>query len=88
MEVPKKLQSRYMERRKKDLELCLSGLALKKFDDLARVGHQLKGNAETFGYADLSHIGSKMEKAAQSEDISELENALNDFSYWIEEHVN
>ena len=88
MEVPAKLLGRYMERRKKDFELCQSGLAQKNFEDLARVGHQLKGNAHTFGFDDLSVIGKKMEAAAQEKDVSELENALRDFHYWLDKNVS
>jgi HPt (histidine-containing phosphotransfer) domain-containing protein len=88
MEVPMDIQFRYMERRKKDLEVCLLNLEKKNFPELEKVGHQLKGNGLTFGHADLSSIGSHMEEAAASKDLSELEEALKEFSLWVNHHLN
>lgn len=88
MEVPADILFRYMERRKKDLELCLLSLDERNFHELERVGHQLKGNGITFGYADLSDIGNNMERAAKSMNLPEIEKALEDFSSWVNQHIN
>lgn len=88
MEVPQDFLVRYVERRKRDLELCKHSLASHNFVELERVGHQLKGNGVTFGFTELSSIGKKMEGAAISKDIDEMENALKDFSSWIHLHLN
>lgn len=88
MEVPMDIQNRYMERRKKDLEACLHNLEEEKFTELEKVGHQLKGNGETFGYPDLSTIGSHLEKAAAAQNPEEIERALEEFSHWVNDHLN
>lgn len=88
MEVPEAMQTRYVERRKRDLEVCQECLVLQKFSELEKVGHQLKGNGVTFGHADLSTIGKRMESAAAAEDFSEVEKALTDFSHWVQQHLN
>jgi HPt (histidine-containing phosphotransfer) domain-containing protein len=88
MEVPQEILSRYMDRRKRDLEACLANLAEARFTELEKVGHQLKGNGVTFGHDELSIIGSQLEAAAASKDIASLESALKDFSIWINEQIS
>lgn len=83
MQVPYDLMARYIERRKQDLEDCMASLANKQFDEIERVGHQLKGNGATFGHPELSSIGKKLEQAAQVQNIEELETALKEFSQWV-----
>lgn len=88
MQVPHEMLSRYIKRRKEDLEICLMSLKHKNYSVLEKVGHQLKGNGETFGHADLSLIGTKLEKAAANKNTHELESTLNDFSLWLNSHFN
>ncbi len=86
MEVPNEIMQRYIERRKRDLEDCLASLQNLRYDEIERVGHQLKGNGTTFGHPDLSAIGKKMESAAQAHDLPTLESALKEFSEWVHKH--
>lgn len=83
MEVPSEIMIRYIERRKRDLEECLSSLRKHSYEDIERVGHQLKGNGATFGHPELSTIGKKLEQAAQVQDLENLEIALKEFSQWV-----
>lgn len=88
MEVPQDLRARYLERRKRDLEVCHQEFSHQNFEELAKVGHQLKGNAETYGYKELSVIGKKMEAAANDGDATELKDILHDFGQWVKTHLN
>lgn len=83
MEVPNEIMLKYIERRKRDLEDCMACLANHKFEDIERVGHQLKGNGATFGHPELSQIGKKLEQAAQVQDIETLQTALKEFFQWV-----
>ncbi len=85
MEVPSEIMNRYLDRRKRDLEECLSSLARQNYQDIEKVGHQLKGNGSTFGHPELSEIGKKLEIAAHAHDLEGLEKALNEFSGWVSE---
>lgn len=88
MEVPQEILNRYLERRKKDLEVCLENLESENFAEIEKLGHQLKGNGLTFGHAELSDIGSHMEEAAAVRDSEELHRVLEEFSHWVHEHFN
>jgi HPt (histidine-containing phosphotransfer) domain-containing protein len=83
MEVPNEIMLKYIERRKRDLEDCMTSLASHQYEDIERVGHQLKGNGATFGHPELSQIGKKLEQAAQVQDIETLQTALKEFSQWV-----
>lgn len=88
MEVPAEIHSRYLARRKEDLQKCLLNFQELNYSELEKVGHQLKGNGLTFGYQELSRIGSQLESAAAYKDEAELQRVINDFSCWVGEHLN
>lgn len=83
MEVPNEIMLKYMERRKRDLEDCMAYFVNHQYEDIERVGHQLKGNGATFGHPELSQIGKKLEQAAQVQDLETLQTALKEFSQWV-----
>lgn len=86
MEVPNEIMQRYIERRKRDLEECQASLQNLRYEDIERVGHQLKGNGATFGHLDLSVIGKMMESSAQAHNLPAVEMALQEFSKWVHKH--
>lgn len=83
MEVPSDIMTKYIERRKRDLEDCLLSLERHQYEEIEKVGHQLKGNGTTFGHPELSVIGKKLESAAQVQDLQTLELSLKEFSQWV-----
>lgn len=88
MNVPLEMQQRYIERRKKDLENCILSLQQQDFLMIEKVGHKLKGNGVTFGHSDLSSIGSHLETAALTNNLIELEKAIEEFSQWLGRNIN
>jgi HPt (histidine-containing phosphotransfer) domain-containing protein len=88
MEVPHDMQIRYLENRKKDLERCLDFLESSNFSELEKVGHQLKGNGVTFGFAELSDIGFHLQVAANKRNLNELECVLKNFSFLVNQHLS
>ena len=88
MEVPEEIVSRYLDRRKSDLEHCATWLREKDFVALETIGHQLKGNGVTFGFPILSEMGEKLEEAAQKCDIKASELALKEISHWVQKKLS
>lgn len=62
--IPQEVRQRYLERRKKDLLTLKSALQSKCYDDFKRIGHQLKGNAASFGYLDLEKLAIQLENVS------------------------
>jgi HPt (histidine-containing phosphotransfer) domain-containing protein len=83
MEIPAENRKIYLERRKSDLQLCMEYLEKKDFKELARVGHQLKGNASTFGFPELAKIGKSLEISAKENDHSSSTKLVQEISVWI-----
>lgn len=87
MEVPCDILTRYFERRQRDLDVCRQSLKKHNFVELEKVGHQLKGNGETFGHPELSKIGKLLEDAAATCDRPNVEKAVNELSKWVTDHT-
>jgi HPt (histidine-containing phosphotransfer) domain-containing protein len=83
MEVPQNIMIKYIAHRKQDLEACLVSFEQGQFEELEKVGHQLKGNGATFGHPELSFLGNKLEIAAQVHNVEDLEVSLKEFSNWV-----
>ncbi len=88
MFVPEEMLNRYFDRRKRDLEECVKHLREGKLNFIEKVGHQLKGNAVTFGYPELSEIGKELEVAAQEGSLEELNVVIEKFRDWVEVHLS
>ncbi len=83
MIIPEEARLKYIERRKKDAESLRSALSMNTYDEFKRVGHQLKGNAASFGYNDLEKVAIQLEVAGEKEDHLEASRQLQLFEQWI-----
>lgn len=87
MDLPASMYLNYLVRRKADHEkLTLALTSNWAPDDFKVVGHQIKGNATSFGFDDLVPIGERMEKLS-NEPIAifkiDAPAVLADFWSWI-----
>ena len=83
IEIPQEIRVKYLERRQQDLETLKSSLRTRTFGEFKRIGHQLKGNAASFGYQDLEKIAIAMENAAAAQDTYELGRQIEAFENWF-----
>jgi HPt (histidine-containing phosphotransfer) domain-containing protein len=81
--IPADAKAKYIERRKADLSVCRKALEEGNFKQLAHVGHQVKGNAGTFGFDQLSEIAAQLEDEATAENKDGVEDALKKFENFI-----
>ncbi len=81
--IPKEARERYLERRKADLDKLQIALKSQAFNEFKRIGHQLKGNAASFGYPELEKIALQMEAAAERGDIQDVERYLKLLHDWL-----
>ncbi len=85
MKIPEDMRKKYLQRRASDAEEIAVALDAGKFEVLLKVGHQLKGNAPTFGYETLAELGHKMEEAAERESLAEARECLCALKAWVQE---
>lgn len=60
--LPSEMIEKYVSRRELDLEQIKKNLIEGRVEDFNRIGHQLRGNARTFGFTNLDEISNQMEK--------------------------
>jgi HPt (histidine-containing phosphotransfer) domain-containing protein len=85
MIISDELRQKYLARRARDAEDLAVSLEAGQFDVLARIGHQLKGNASTYGYEQLAELGRKMEHAAEEESLEGARGCLFTLKAWVGE---
>ena len=87
MTIPEEARVKYIERRKKDIESLRQALATNTFEEFKRIGHQLKGNAASFGYSDLEKVAIQMEAAGEKQDRHEASQQLSLFQQWFDKNA-
>ncbi|MBC7743012.1 MAG: Hpt domain-containing protein [Bdellovibrionaceae bacterium] len=83
IDIPLDARLKYVERRKQDLADCRTAISKLDFKCLERVGHQIKGNATTFGFDELSTIAIEMENQALKKDVEKLKTTLKKFETYL-----
>lgn len=87
LDIPREAIIRYIERRQKDVELCEEALRKGDFEAIARVGHQIKGNASTFGFPKLESVGIDMEKFGNQKNANELGALIEKLKEFVKENM-
>lgn len=85
MELPPELYKNYHQRRKNDLERLSEALKGNDIEPFHTLGHQLKGNAPTYGYDDLALLGEEMESMTAAEFQAKGPRLLEALARWIED---
>lgn len=68
MKIPVELKRKYLERRIEEIQQLLNSLESDDFSVALRVGHQVKGNAQTFEFPQMAPLGTQIELAAKRRD--------------------
>ncbi len=63
------LVRRFLQRKEGELDRLRAALSSSDFDTIRRLGHDLKGAGEGFGFPELSILGAKFELAAKAGDV-------------------
>ena len=88
MEVPSSVVHRYLTRRQAEVEKCLLAFKAEDFEPALKLGHQLKGNGVTFGFPELSRMGSVLEQAAVENNKAKMETSMLEISTWINHQLS
>jgi HPt (histidine-containing phosphotransfer) domain-containing protein len=87
-ERPENIQEylpQFFENRKKDCLKAKAALKQKTYEDVARVGHAIKGVARPFGFPDLETMGLKLEEAGLSKDHNSCLKIVENIEKLVEE---
>lgn len=83
-EIPADLRQKYLERRAQDLVTLRHALEISSFEDFKRIGHQLRGNAASYGYMELEAIAIQLELAADNSDRELASAQLDRMKVWLD----
>ena len=73
----------YLERRALDLKLLKLAINKNSVEDFNRIGHQLMGNAKSYGFESLVPLAVKMEKLLPSDLPINGPLLTEEFSLWL-----
>lgn len=73
----------FLEMRKKNIADIMTALAGKDYDQIKRLGHNIKGSGGSYGFDEVSRIGQDLEKAA----LAQNENAMRNLTGELEDYL-
>lgn len=82
LQIPEEMRRQYIYRRRGDLAKLMDAASRSDAEPFHRIGHQLKGNAATYGYVDLEAIGIRLEDM-QTFDSQTAEALIREFQDWL-----
>lgn len=75
----------YLENRKKDLLTLKEALTKKELSIIARIAHNIKGTALSYGQKKLGIIATRLEEASNDNSWSEIENNIHEMEITLAE---
>jgi len=86
LHLPEDVRRRYVQRRLLDFQHLEKELQTNSFSDFKRVGHQLKGNAASYGYPELEAIAESLESAGQNQNLDLAQLTLTKLKSWLDKN--
>jgi HPt (histidine-containing phosphotransfer) domain-containing protein len=84
MQLPLEMRQAYLQRRKADLVALEEACSKMEAPFLQRIGHQLRGNALSYGFDELSVIGTQLETASKNNDFTEATQLVKKIKQYVE----
>lgn len=81
--LPFEVTQRYLERRRDEIVIFQKSLSENNVKEFNRIGHQLAGNATSYGFNELTPIASRMESLKADELQSEGTQLFHQFKEWL-----
>jgi HPt (histidine-containing phosphotransfer) domain-containing protein len=86
--IPKELLRKYIERRQLDAQELDAAVEAGQLKEFRRIGHQLRGNAPTYGFPLLAELGQKMEDAADQNNAAAARDCVFALRKWVAQQGN
>lgn len=85
IQLPLEMYRTYIVRRKDDLKSLEEALQRNSVTSFNQIGHQIMGNAQSFGFSELEKIGEKMESLRPEDVQAEGRRLIDDLAHWIQQ---
>ena len=84
IDLPKEVIEAYLQRRAQDLDTLQKSFSENSVKEFNRIGHQLFGNATSFGFDELAPIASQMEELTPETLPTEGSELIRQFQLWLQ----
>lgn len=81
--IPEDLRQMYIGRRKAEILEIMNCLRSNDYEQIALLGHRMKGNGVSFGFPEISRLGERIETQAKSGQRDEVETSLHELIAWV-----
>lgn len=83
--VTPEIRARYLQRREADVAAIQEALNNGNFQLTAKLGHDWKGNGETYGFPQFSEWGKNMEIAAKNQQLDAIREIISEVTKFLSE---
>ena len=83
MELPLKMYQNYIQHRIDDLNELTKALTHSDFAPFRKIGHQLKGNATSFGFGELLPLANRMHDLNAQNILQQGPSIVEELKTWI-----
>ncbi len=80
-----KLVPQYIDNRKADLAILKTAFECQKYEEIAKIGHKIKGSAKSYGLPELGEFGAKLEQSAQLQELHSIKDTLDRMDHLLSE---
>lgn len=84
IDIPPEMIQKYLQRRIVDLELLEDHLRTQNAPGIQGIAHQLKGNASSFGFGELSDVAIHLEMSAKASDWKQMTELITRYRTWLD----
>lgn len=73
----------FFKNRHRELETLRAALAGGDFEQLRQIGHRMKGVGNSYGFAEVSEIGKRIEDGARDSDRGAIEPCIGEYAEYL-----
>jgi HPt (histidine-containing phosphotransfer) domain-containing protein len=73
----------FFQNRLKEVETLRGALTASDFGQLAQLGHRMKGVGNSYGFAQVSALGKRIEDAAKSSDGATIDASIAEYAEYL-----
>jgi HPt (histidine-containing phosphotransfer) domain-containing protein len=84
MDIPHDLRDAYISRKRSEYLKGIEALEIKNYHFFEVLGHQMKGNATSFGFEPLEPLATRFESAAKVQDTETLHKLLGELKLFLD----
>ncbi len=80
------LLPRYLEHRERDIATLRRAVDREDFAEVARIGHNLRGNGRSYGFPEIGVLGAELEAAARAKSAPRVLAHLDALQAWLSQN--